>query len=120
MLKAPDLYLPGINFELSIGMWYIPLATFIPSPCTLYAMGDIFSLLGQTNSNGRYGLRLPIPPGLVMAVAFSQTVEDVSENARANLEYIDMRFGSAVYAGDTIENGRQTGHPFASSRPSLA
>lgn len=29
VLKAPDLYLPGINFELSIGMWYIPLATFI-------------------------------------------------------------------------------------------
>ena len=46
---------------------------------------------------------LPIPPGLVMAVAFSQTVEDISENARANLEYIDMRFGAPVYVGDTIE-----------------
>ena len=42
-------------------------------------------------------------PGLVMLVAFSQTVEDVSENARANLEYIDMRFGAPVYVGDTIE-----------------
>ena len=38
-----------------------------------------------------------------MLVAFSQTVEDVSENARANLEYIDMRFGAPVYVGDTIE-----------------
>ena len=37
------------------------------------------------------------------SVAFSQTVEDVSENARANLEYIDMRFGAPVYVGDTIE-----------------
>ena len=37
------------------------------------------------------------PPGLVMLVAFSQTVEDVSENARANLEYIDMRFGAPLY-----------------------
>ena len=36
------------------------------------------------------------PPGLVMLVGFSQTVEDVSENARANLEYIDMRFGVPV------------------------
>ena len=46
---------------------------------------------------------LVCPPGLVMLVAFSQTVEDVSENARANLEYVDMRFGAPVYVGDTIE-----------------
>ena len=38
-----------------------------------------------------------------MLVAFSQTVEDISENARTNLEYIDMRFGAPVYIGDTIE-----------------
>jgi 2-methylfumaryl-CoA hydratase len=51
-----------------------------------------------------YGFEgLTVPPGLVMLVAFSQTVEDVSENARANLEYIDMRFGAPVYVGDTIE-----------------
>ncbi len=51
-----------------------------------------------------YGYRdLLCPPGLTMLVAFSQTVEDVSENARANLEYIDMRFGAPVYVGDTIE-----------------
>jgi 2-methylfumaryl-CoA hydratase len=58
--------------------------------------------------NARYarahGFRgLVVPPGLVMNVSFSQTVEDVSENARANLEYIDMRFGVPVYVGDTIE-----------------
>ncbi len=46
---------------------------------------------------------MPVSPGLVMAVAFSQTVEDVSENARANLEYIDVRFGAVAYTGDTIE-----------------
>jgi 2-methylfumaryl-CoA hydratase len=34
---------------------------------------------------------------------FSQSVEDISENARANLEYRDMRFGAPVYIGDTIE-----------------
>lgn len=52
-----------------------------------------------------YGYRdLILPPGLVMAVVFSQSVEDVSENARANLEYIDMRFGVPVYVGDTIES----------------
>ncbi len=46
---------------------------------------------------------LVVPPGLVMNVAFSQTVEDISENARANLEYINMRFGAPVYVGDTLE-----------------
>ena len=52
----------------------------------------------------RYGYRDMIaPPGLVMNVVFSQSVEDVSENARANLEYRDMRFGTPVYAGDTIQ-----------------
>jgi 2-methylfumaryl-CoA hydratase len=52
----------------------------------------------------RYGFRgLVMPPGLVMNVVFSQSVEDISENARANLEYIDMRFGMPVYVGDTIE-----------------
>jgi 2-methylfumaryl-CoA hydratase len=52
-----------------------------------------------------YGFRdLILPPGLVMAVVFSQSVEDISENARANLEYVDMRFGVPVYVGDTIES----------------
>ena len=49
-----------------------------------------------------YGFEgLVVPPGLVMGIVFSQSVEDVSENARANLEYIDMRFGVPVYIGDT-------------------
>ena len=51
---------------------------------------------------------LVCPPGLVMLVAFSQTVEDVSENARANLEYIDMRFGAPVYVG-RHDRGRDEG-----------
>jgi 2-methylfumaryl-CoA hydratase len=52
-----------------------------------------------------YGFRdMILPPGLVMAVVFSQSVEDISENARANLEYVDMRFGVPVYIGDTIES----------------
>jgi len=52
-----------------------------------------------------YGFRdMILSPGLVMAVVFSQSVEDISENARANLEYVDMRFGVPVYVGDTIES----------------
>ncbi|NNL65418.1 MAG: MaoC family dehydratase [Myxococcales bacterium] len=68
-----------------------------------------------------YGYQgLVCPPGLVMLVAFSQTVEDVSENARANLEYIDMRFGAPVYVGDTIEvETKVIGVRPSSSRPNL-
>lgn len=51
-----------------------------------------------------YGFRdMVLPAGLVMNIVFSQSVEDVSENARANLEYLNMRFGAPVYVGDTIE-----------------
>ena len=29
ILKAPDLYLPGIGIEISVGLWYVPIAAFI-------------------------------------------------------------------------------------------
>ena len=69
----------------------------------------------------RYGYAgLVVPPGLVMAIAFSQSVEDVSENARANLEYVDMRFGAPAYVGDTIETESTVlGVRASSSRPEL-
>jgi len=68
-----------------------------------------------------YGFEgLLCPPGLAMLVAFSQTVEDVSENARANLEYIDMRFGAPLYVGDTVEvETKVLGVRPSSSRPNL-
>ena len=68
-----------------------------------------------------YGFEgLVCPPGVAMLVAFSQTVEDVSENARANLEYIDMRFGAPVYVGDTLEvETKVLGVRASTSRPNL-
>ncbi len=75
----------------------------------LFAVFTDFSMTTSPFSkNARYasayGFRgLVVPPGLVMATVFSQSVEDVSENARANLEYVDMRFGVPVYVGDTLE-----------------
>jgi 2-methylfumaryl-CoA hydratase len=63
---------------------------------------------------------LVCPPGLTMLVSFSQTVEDVSENARANLEYIDMRFGAPLFVGDTVEvETTVLGVRPSSSRPNL-
>jgi len=69
---------------------------------------DVAFTTNPLAKNRRYarahGFRdLVAPPGLVMNVVFSQTVEDVSENGRANLEYIDMRFGAPVCVGDTLE-----------------
>jgi len=68
-----------------------------------------------------YGFRgLVVHPGLVMNVVFSQSVEDVSENARANLEYVDMRFGVPVCVGDTLESQtRVLGVRASASNPSL-
>jgi 2-methylfumaryl-CoA hydratase len=68
-----------------------------------------------------YGFRgLVCPPGLSMLISFSQTVEDVSENARANLEYIDMRFGAPLYVGDTVEvETKVLGVKSSASRPNL-
>lgn len=69
---------------------------------------DFSMTTNPLHKNRRYALAfgyddIVAPPGLVMAIAFSQTVEDISENARANLEYLDMRFGAPVYVGDTLE-----------------
>src|SRR5437667_6814946 len=75
----------------------------------LFAVFTDFSMTtNPLSKNARYarayGFRdMVVPPGLVMAIVFSQSVEDISENARANLEYIDMRFGGPVYVGDTLE-----------------
>src|SRR5262245_39382155 len=74
----------------------------------LFAIFTDFSMTTNPLAKNRryaeaYGFRgLVVPPGIVMAVVFSQSVEDISENARANLEYIDMRFGMPVCVGDTL------------------
>jgi 2-methylfumaryl-CoA hydratase len=91
----------------------------------LAIFGDFSMGTNPLSKNARYarahGYRgLVSPPALTMLIAFSQTVEDISENARANLEYIDMRFGAPVYVGDTIEvETKILGVRPSSSRPNL-
>ncbi len=92
----------------------------------LFALFTDFSMTtNPLSKNARYARAygfdgLVVPPGLVMLVVFSQSVEDVSENARANLEYIDMRFGVPVYIGDTLEaETRVLGVKGSSSNPML-
>jgi len=92
----------------------------------LFALFTDFSMTtNPLSKNARYAQAygwkgLVVPPGLVMLIVFSQSVEDVSENARANLEYIDMRFGVPVYLGDTLEaQTRVLGVKSSSSNPML-
>jgi len=44
----------------------------------------------------------PLDDFLVFHLVFGKTVPDVSLNAVANLGYADIRFGAAVYPGDTL------------------
>src|SRR5258706_6482458 len=75
----------------------------------LFAIFTDFSMTANPLAKSRryaqaYGYRdLVVPPGIVMAVVFSQSVEDISENAPANLAYPDLRFGVPVCARDTLE-----------------
>ncbi|MCW5889409.1 MAG: MaoC family dehydratase N-terminal domain-containing protein [bacterium] len=92
----------------------------------LFTLFTDFSMTtNPLSKNARYARAygfdgLVVPPGLVMLVVFSQSVEDVSENARANLEYIDMRFGAPVYLGDTLEaETKVLGVKGSSSNPRL-
>ena len=91
----------------------------------LAIFGDFSMATNPLSKNARYARAygydgLVCPPAITMLVSFSQTVEDISENARANLEYIDMRFGAPVYAGDTIEvETRILGLRPSASRPNL-
>jgi acyl dehydratase len=43
-----------------------------------------------------------VHPLLVMNVVFGLSVEDLSEQAIAQLGYFDMNFGTTVYPGDTL------------------
>jgi len=91
----------------------------------LAIFGDFSMATNPLSKNARYAQAygyqgLVCPPALTMLIAFSQTVEDISENARANLEYIDMRFGAPLYVGDTIEvETKILGLRPSASRPNL-
>ncbi len=56
----------------------------------------------------RWGLSdRPLPPLLILNLALSFSVHDVSEQAIAHLAYVDVRFPSPCYAGQTL-SGRST------------
>jgi phospho-N-acetylmuramoyl-pentapeptide-transferase len=56
VLDAPDMFLPGIPLELSLGVWYVPIAAFI-----IVAMSNAINL-----TDGLDGLA-----GLISATAFA-------------------------------------------------
>lgn len=56
LLDSPDMYLPGIPVELSLGIWYVPIAAFV-----IVAMSNAINL-----TDGLDGLA-----GLISATAFA-------------------------------------------------
>ncbi|MEW6029028.1 MAG: phospho-N-acetylmuramoyl-pentapeptide-transferase [Chloroflexota bacterium] len=56
VLQAPDLYLPGVQFEISLGIWYVPIAAFV-----IVAMSNAVNF-----TDGLDGLA-----GLIAATAFA-------------------------------------------------
>lgn len=57
---------PGSSFVLMLGTarQNIPLASILPSPCSLHALPDLGTVVGSTSGNGRGGIRATLPPGL--------------------------------------------------------
>lgn len=65
--------------------------------------GNRFALACNDVLAAALGLpRAPLDDFLVFHLVFGKTVPDVSLNAIANLGYADIRFGAAVYPGDTL------------------
>lgn len=61
-----------------------------------------------------------VPPLVLLNLALSFSVHDVSEQTLAHLAYIDLRFPSAAYSGDTIRAFSEVvGTRRSSSKPDL-
>ncbi|HKY03717.1 MAG TPA: MaoC family dehydratase, partial [Blastocatellia bacterium] len=61
-----------------------------------------------------------VPPVVLLNLALSFSVHDVSEQTLAHLAYIDLRFPSPAYAGDTIRAfSKVLATRLSSSRPGV-
>jgi 2-methylfumaryl-CoA hydratase len=64
---------------------------------------DATSVFASTEAARAVGLReRPVPPLLLLNLALSFSVHDVSEQAIAHLAYVDVRFPVPAYPGDTV------------------
>jgi 2-methylfumaryl-CoA hydratase len=91
--KTGDLYHHLWEVTLDEGLLALCAASFL-DPNPLYASRRFAREAG-------FGDRV-VHPMVLMNLALSSSVHDVSEQAIAHLAYINLRFPNAAYAGDTL------------------
>src|SRR6185436_206728 len=91
--KIGEVYHHPWEVTIDDGMTALFAASFL-DPNPLYASRRFARAAG-------FGDRL-IHPLLLMNLALSSSVHDISEQAIAHLAYINLRFPSPAYAGDTL------------------
>ena len=104
-----DIYHHPWEVTLDEGMmsWF---AASFPDPNPLYSSRRFARALGFRDR--------VVHPLLLMNLALSSSVHDVSEQAIAHLAYIDLRFPNAAYAGDTLSvQSEVLGRQASASKP---
>ena len=91
--RVGDIYHHPWEVTIDDGMLAMFAASFL----------DLNPLYSSSRFARELGFRDRVVPPLVMLnLALSFTVHDVSEQAIAHLAYIDLKFPSAAYSGDTL------------------
>jgi 2-methylfumaryl-CoA hydratase len=91
--RVGDVYHHPWEVTLDDGMLAMFAASFL-DPNPLYSSRRFARELGFRDR--------VVPPLVLLNLALSFTVHDVSEQAIAHLAYIDLKFPSAAYSGDTL------------------
>jgi 2-methylfumaryl-CoA hydratase len=91
--KTGDIYHHLWEVTIDEGMLAMCAASFL-DPNPLYASRRFARETGFSNR--------VVHPMVLMNLALSSSVHDVSEQAIAHLAYINLRFPNAAYAGDTL------------------
>lgn len=91
--RVGDIYHHPWEVTLDDGMLAMFAASFL-DPNPLYSSRRFARELGFRDR--------VVPPLVLLNLALSFTVHDVSEQAIAHLAYIDLKFPSAAYSGDTL------------------
>ena len=93
------------DFQLGQELIHATPRTLTPGDSSLYTAlyGNRFAVQSSDHFARAIGLPgAPVDDLLLFHVVFGKTVPDISLNAVANLGYAQGRFGSPVYAGDTV------------------
>ncbi|MFY9611011.1 MAG: MaoC family dehydratase [Blastocatellia bacterium] len=91
--RVGDIYHHPWEVTIDHGLMAMFAGSFL-DPNPLYSSGRFARELGFRDR--------VVPPLVLLNLALSFTVHDVSEQAIAHLAYIDLKFPNAAYSGDTL------------------